>query len=399
MFIETIQDFLKDRFNLYLSIALLIVGALLLIQPQAAQATDSENLSVNFFFLPTCPHCAEQKPIIYELEKELPNVSFFMHDASTPEGSSLFHKFASEAGLDQSNLAVPTTFIGKHPLVGVHSKEAILDAINDCRKNCVGQSNVSVKSQDMGQGLKEFDVPFLGRMDLTSVSLPVLAVVLGLVDGFNPCAMWVLVYLIALLLNVNDKKKFWIIIGSFILASGILYFLFMTAWLNAFLLLGYVRAVTILIGLAALGGGILSLKEYLTTKGELVCKVGDEDSHKKTSVTIQKIVASPLSAGIIITIIALAFAVNSVEFACSSAIPAVFTQVLALSKIGAIEHYSYILLYDLFFMLDDVLIFALAGFAVSSGIGERYAKYCKAIGGLIMAALGVMLLFAPHLLR
>jgi len=396
-----IKEFLEPKFNRYLVVSLLLLGAWAFLagEPQTIQQNNSKELVVNFFYLPTCPHCAEQKPIIDELSAELSNISFVMHDASTPDGGRLFLEMASEAGMDLTRLAVPTTFVGKKPLVGVHTKQEIMDEISYCQNNCAGQKATEKGTyQDAAAGLAEFELPFIGRTDLTSVSLPVLAVVLGLIDGFNPCAMWVLVYLIGLLMNVNDKKKFWLIIGSFILASGVLYFLFMTAWLNAFLLIGYIRPLTILIGLIALGGGAISLKEYFSA-GPLVCKVGDEESHMKTSEKIKHIVTQPISFAIIISIIVLAFVVNSVEFACSSAIPAVFTQVLALSSIGTVERYAYILLYDIFFMLDDLIIFGLAGLAISGGIGEKYAKYCKVIGGVIMAVLGIILLFAPQLLR
>jgi len=398
--INPIKEFLKPKFNRYLVVILLLLGIGALLTGEPPQQIDDGNaLTVHFFYLPTCPHCAEQKSIINELSAELTNVSIVMHDASTPGGIQLFREMASEAGMDLTSLAVPTTFVGKKPLVGVHTKKEIKDEILHCQNNCAGQKAPEKGTyQDAAAGLAEFELPFIGRTDLTSVSLPVLAVVLGLIDGFNPCAMWVLVYLIGLLMNVNDKKKFWLIIGSFILASGVLYFLFMTAWLNAFLLIGYMRPLTILIGIIALGGGAISLKEYFST-GPLVCKVGDEESHMKTSEKIKHIVAQPISFAILISIIVLAFVVNSVEFACSSAIPAVFTQVLALSNIGTVERYAYILLYDIFFMLDDLIIFGLAGLAISGGIGDKYAKYCKVIGGVIMTLLGFILLFAPQLLR
>jgi len=399
--IAPMKEFLAPPFNRYLVIGLLLLGLIAFFagEPQTIQQNNSTELVVHFFYLPTCPHCAEQKPIIYELEKELPNISFIMHDASTAEGSQLFREMALGAGMDLSNLAVPTTFIGKKPLVGVHTKQEIKDEIIYCQNNCVGQKTEEKgTTQEAVTEFKEFDLPLIGRADLTSFSLPVLAAVLGLIDGFNPCAMWVLVYLIALLMNVNDKKKFWLIIGTFILSSGILYFLFMTAWLNVFLIIGYIKLVTILIGMVALGGGILSLKEYLTTKGSLTCKVGDDNSHKKTSDKINQIISAPLSVGIFFSIVVLAFVVNSVEFVCSSAIPAVFTQVLAISNLTDLERYAYIALYDFFFMLDDLLVFGLAALAVTT-FGEKYAKYCKVIGGVIMAVLGIILLFAPQLLR
>jgi hypothetical protein len=173
----------------------------------------------------------------------------------------------------------------------------------------------------------------------------------------------------------------------------------MTAWLNAFLIIGYLRPVTIIIGLLAIGFGIDGIREYVTTKGALVCKVGDMKSKKRTISKMEKIVFSPITLATILGIIALAFVVNSIEFACSSAIPAVFTQVLALSDLPALQYYAYILLYDFFFMLDDLIIFGLAAFAINTAIGDRYAKYCKLVGGLLLLALGIVLAFVPQLLR
>ncbi|MDD1749847.1 MAG: hypothetical protein LUO89_08220, partial [Methanothrix sp.] len=247
-------------------------------------------------------------------------------------------------------------------------------------------------------GYSDFELPFIGRTDLMKYSLPTLAMVLGLIDGFNPCAMWVLVYLIGLLVGVIDRKKVWLIVGSFVFASGALYFLFMTAWINIFFFVGYIKVLTILIGLVALGQGILNIKEYLTLKGKLTCKVENKETHEKTMGRIENIIRQPLSLSIFLSIIALAFVVNSVEFLCSSAIPAVFTQILALSNLSLIENYLYIALYTFFFMLDDIIIFSMAAFAIESSFIEKYAKYCKVLGGILLVILGLMMLFVPHLL-
>ena len=392
-----LKNFFKSKFNVCLIIILIILGGLSYFFIKEPSVSQENGLVVNFFYLPTCPHCADQKPVIEELRQEIGEISFYSHDASSKQGSELFYRLSREAGLDTSKLAVPTIFVGKHPLIGVHSKEQIKEAIEECKETCLTNGEI-IASQEVKTGFTDFELPFIGRTDLTAYSLPVLAIVLGLIDGFNPCAMWVLVYLIGLLIGVGDKKKIWIIVGSFVLASGILYFLFMTAWLNVFLLVGYIRILTLLIGLVALGGGIVNLKDYFTKKA-LVCEVGDEKSHEKTMSKIQRIISQPLSIAIIGSVVVLAFVVNSVEFVCSSAIPAVFTQILAMSGLSAVQHYLYILLYDLFFMLDDLIIFGLAAFAISSTIGDKYAKYCKLIGGVILAVLGFIMVFAPHLLR
>jgi hypothetical protein len=166
----------------------------------------------------------------------------------------------------------------------------------------------------------------------------------------------------------------------------------MTAWLNVFMLLGYVKAVTIVIGLVALGGGILQVREVIETRGAVVCKVTDEESRKKTMTRIQEIVSSPITLGTIVGIVALAFAVNSIEFVCSAAIPAVFTRVLSLASLTTFQYYAYILLYDFFFMLDDLVIFGTAAFAVTSSLGDRYARYSRPVGATLLIILGLLLL-------
>lgn len=392
-----LRKFFSSKFNLGLVIALVLLGVFLIASGPAEQP-QGEGIALHYFYLPTCHFCKQQEPILHELEAEMPDVKFLYHDASTPEGGALFYEMAAEAGLDTTRLMTPTIILNHGYLVGLHTKEEVKAAIEECKEICAAEGVQETEAQGISTSSTEFDLPFIGRTDLTKFSLPALAIVLGLIDGFNPCAMWVLVYLIALLMDVEDKKKMWLIVGSFVFASGLLYFLFMTAWLNVFLLLGYIRALTIVVGLAALGGGILSLREYLTSKGKLECKASNEESSKKTMTRIQKIVAQPISITIILAIFTLAFIVNSVEFVCSSAIPAVFTQILALKNIAVLERYGYILLYDLFYMLDDIIIFSLAVFAISSSFGEKYARYCKLIGGIILAILGIMLLFAPNLL-
>ncbi len=398
---KLISSFFSSRFNIVLVIILILLGTLAFINTSepTTNSITNETAAVHFFYLPTCPHCAEQKPIYFEVKQNRTDIPFYEHDASSKEGSELFYKMATEAGLDTSNLRVPTIFVGKKPLVGVHSKEEIMSAIDECLEACKKGGSNSQITQEVKTSFSDFELPFLGRTDLNKWSLPTLAIVLGLIDGFNPCAMWVLVYLISLLVEVHDRKRIWLIVGSFVLASGILYFLFMTAWLNIFLFIGYIRILTIIIGLVALGGGILNIKDYITTKGDLTCKVVDEKGQEKTIKRIEKIISQPVSIAIILSVIGLAFVVNSVEFVCSAAIPAVFTQILTLSGISSLYHYLYILLYVFFFMLDDVIIFGMAAFAIGSSFGEKYAKYSKIIGGAILIILGIIMLFAPQLLR
>lgn len=243
------------------------------------------------------------------------------------------------------------------------------------------------------------DIPLLGEIDAKDFSLPVLAIILGLVDGLNPCAMWVLVYLISLVITLKDRRKIWLIVGSFVFASGALYFLFMTAWLNAYLFMGYVRQLTLLVGFFALWVGVVDIYEAIKNRGKLTCEVGNSESKGKTMARIKRVALAPLTVGSFLAIIALAFVVNSIEFLCSAAIPAVFTYILSISALSTLKYYLYILLYDFFFMLDDLVIFVTAAFAATSGLGEKYAVYTRPIGGVVMLAIGIILIFFPTVLR
>lgn len=401
----SIRDFAKgiwdEPFKRYLVLGLVLLGIYLAFFDPFYHETESGTdgkLQVHFFYLDTCPHCAKQKIFNERLKDKYPEAEFAYHEVSRGRESAIMERMGAEIGFSAES--VPVTVVCGKFFEGYRSDETTGAEIDMAISDCLGKKES--QKQEIGKDdetRNKIEVPFLGAITPADYSLPALAAVLGLIDGFNPCAMWVLVYMIGIALTLRDRRKIWILVGTFVLSSGVLYFLFMTAWLNAFLLLGYMRAVTIAVGLVALGGGILSIREYIRTKGALACETTDAGSKKKTMGRIQEILHSEITWGALAGIIALAFVVNSIEFACSAAIPAVFTEVLALSSLAAWKHYAYILLYDIFFMLDDLIIFSLAAFAISSSYGEKYAKYCRIIGGVIMLVLGMLLLFAPDLLR
>lgn len=242
-------------------------------------------------------------------------------------------------------------------------------------------------------------LPVFGTIRLADFSLPALAVLLGLADGFNPCAMWALVYLLSLLVSLQDRRKIWLLVGSFVLASGVLYFLFMTAWLNAFFMLGYLRPLTIAIGAGALIIGALDLRAFVLTRGAPVCAVGSSAFKRRTMGRMERLVAAPLSLASFLGVVALAFTVNAIEFVCSAGLPAIFTHTLSLRQLSAPQYYGYILLYDFFFMLDDLLIFSLAAFTLRTTMASGYVQYGKLVGGIVLVGLGLIMVLAPEMLR
>ena len=391
--VNFLRNTFRDRFKRYLIISLVILGIILIVvNGQAAEPTPVEGFEVHFFYVTGCRACDNQKPFMDRLEEKYRDeISLIRHDGNIP----LLEQMLDDLGVDEFAL-FPTTIFGNQVFTDWESEETTGKKLEQALQQCLAGECPAPPDEEPNDAIV---LPIFGEIIPAEYSLPALAVILGLVDGFNPCALWVLIYLISLVATLRDKRKIWLIVGSFVLASGVIYFLLMTAWLNVFLLIGYVRPVTIVIGLVALGGGILQIRELIKAKGEIVCEVTSEESRQKTMSKMQKIVSSPVSFATILGIIALAFAVNSIEFVCSAALPAVFTHVLALSNLTTFQYYGYILLYIFFFMLDNLIIFGSAALAMTSSLGVKYAKYARPVGAAILIILGALLLFAPSWLH
>jgi hypothetical protein len=389
-----LKNTFQDRFKRYLIISLIVLGIVVGFTSQNDSIT-GEGYEVYFFYVTGCSHCVEQRPFNEMLANKYPSIQVLEHDAATPQGRALLDQMLEERGIVYEP-GFPITIFGNQVFGDWESEETTGRAIEEALLQCLAGNCPPPTGEEPKH---KIILPIIGEIALVDYSLPALAVILGLVDGFNPCALWVLLYLISLVMTLKDRRRIWLIVGSFVLASGVLYFLFMTAWLNVFLLIGYIRPVTIVIGLVALGGGILQIRELIKTKGEIVCEVTSQESQEKTMAKMQRIVSSPVTLGTIIGIIALAFAVNAIEFVCSAAVPAVFTQVLSLASLTTFQYYGYILLYVFFFMLNNLVIFGAAAFALTSNLGVRYAKYARPIGAAILIILGALLIFAPGWLR
>lgn len=388
----------KDKFKRYSLLFLIIAGLFLLVAHFKPSHYSGEG-EVVFFYHPNCPHCKEQKPFNDELKKQFPELKWVEYDVTKPGTREVMITYAEKFDIPPSRLGVPFTVFGDAYFLGFDTIETSGTFIEQAMQDNIEGIEVEGGHQaPISQVDEVVDLPFFGEINVLDYSLPVLAILLGIVDGFNPCAMWVLVYLISLILSVKERRKIWLLVGTFVAASGILYFLFMTAWLNVFLLLGYMRPLTIIIGLGAIYIGATSIQQFIKTRGALVCDVGDPTSKKRTMHKMEKLVLAPITMGSVMGIIGLAFIVNSIEFACSAALPAIFTHVLAVSSLLWWQHYAYILLYVLFFMLDDLIIFGLAAFAVNTTVGDKYATWCKLIGGIILLGLGIVLAFFPGFL-
>ena len=249
-------------------------------------------------------------------------------------------------------------------------------------------------AQEFTEIPETINLPFIGELKTASVSLPILTVIIGALDGFNPCAMWVLLFLISLLLNMKDRKRMWIFGSTFILASAFVYFLFMVAWLNVLTFLGFLRWVRTIIGLVALGSAYYNFKKWWDNRPG--CPATEGEKRRKIFDRLRAITQKRefwLALG---GIILLAFAVNLVEVICSAGLPVVYTQILTMSEIPTSQYYFYIILYIFIFMLDDMIVFIVAMVTLRAvGLTTKYTRASALIGGILMLVIGLLMLFKP----
>ncbi len=370
-----------------------------------------DQVIIHFFWAKGCSHCAEEKVFLNKLVEKYPQLMIKGYElTSSQENLKILQRVGEELEANVVSAPVPFTVIGKEYLIGYLNEDTtgrrIEAMVNDAFENgyedfvtnlLFNQSVQSNKEQVKG-AVDILKVPVFGDLDLKSFSLPLLTFIVALLDGFNPCAMWTLIFLISLLLGMRNRKRMWLLGIAFIVTSAFVYFLFLSAWLNLFLFLGWVIWVRILIGLVALVAGGYYLKDYWMNKSGSCPVTGSQKKQKvfeKIKVIVQKKQFLLALGGIVL----LAIAVNTVELICSAGLPAVYTQILALANLPAWQYYFYLLFYVFIFMLDDLFVFFAAMITLrATGIQTKYARYSHLIGGLLMLIIGLLLLFKPEIL-
>jgi thiol-disulfide isomerase/thioredoxin len=395
---------MKGNFTKGLIVLFLLLS--LTVKPTSAQ---EDKVIIYLFWGKGCPHCTREQAFLEKLTLKYPQIEIKNFEVNTQPGNlKLLQKVGQK--LKASISGVPFTVIGDNYFSGYLSDETtgqeIEKAIQCALENgCPDVVGDLVPPSSSSPGSKQtpiipdtLDLPFLGEIKTQHLSLPLLTIVLGLLDGFNPCAMWVLLFLISLLLSMKDRKRMWLLGISFIIASGLVYFLFMAAWLNFFLFLGLVFWVRLAVGFVALSSGVYNLRGYWVNR-EGGCPVAGDEKRQKTFTQIRNIVGKQELFLAIGGIALLAFAVNLVELVCSAGLPAIYTQILSLNRLSVWQYYSYLLFYLLFFIIDDLFVFSVATITLqATGIQDKYARYSRLIGGGMMVLIGFFLIFKPEVL-
>lgn len=358
-----------------------------------------EDHKITLFYGIGCPHCEKARVFLEKLRQTHPKIEIEELEVYyNQENQELM--LAAAHSFDITSTGVPLIIVDDQYIIGFGSEETtgerILGMLN---LESIDESSANKNQQEKAESTEtEITLPFFGKIDYRNFSLPFLTIVIAAVDGFNPCAMWTLIFLISLLLGFKDKKRMWTLGVLFIATSAAVYFLFLATWFNFFSYFMYVTWIKVIIGLVAFGVGVLYLKEAITNPSG-ACKVTNNQNHKEVFEKLKTITQkkSLLIAGL--GIAGLAVVVNIVELACSAGLPAIYTQILSLSNLPIWQHYFYLLLYIFIFMLDDLFIFitAMLSLQVVATTG-KYSQISRWIGGILLLLIGLILLIKPELL-
>jgi glutaredoxin len=357
-----------------------------------------------FFYGEGCPHCAAAEPFLEAMKKKYPSLA--VKDFETwhnEENARYFVKLSEACGTTVSG--VPAFFIGEDVFVGFNRKtaESLERRIDACAAFGCPDPAIKLKCGDTTYSrLSEQDtvveLPVVGTIDTRNISLPVFTFTIAALDGFNPCAFWVLSFLLTIVMHARSRKKILLIGGIFVVTSAVLYFLFMAAWLNLFLFVGYVGMTRIIIAVVAIVAGLVNVKDFFFFKQGISLSIPDRfkpSLFKKMRNLTHQSRTGALVAGTVV----LALFANTLELLCTAGFPAIYTRILTLQHIGSFSYYLYLALYNVIYVIPLALMVGF--FALTMGgrkFSEAQGRVLKIISGALMLILGLILLIRPELL-
>ena len=375
---------------IHILVAILLVASSL-TAAQGNQTAANQTVNLYLFWREGCPHCAAEKEYLKELEVMYPQLRVNLYEVN--ENKDLFEEFARR--YNTSTQYVPATFIGERYIGGFDNKNYIGRQIEDAIKAEISHLN----NETVCDNKQTIIIPFIGEVDPNSVSLPVFTVILGGLDSFNPCAFFVLFFLLSLMVHAQSRKRMLLIGCIFVFFSGFIYFLFMAAWLNVFLIIGQIKLVTTLAGLVALIVSLLNIKEYFAFHEGPSLTIPDAAKPKIFERMRGLVKATELPSMILGTAV-LAIAANTYELLCTAGFPIVYTRVLTLNHLTLDEYYLYIALYNIVYVIPLMLIVAIFTITLGSRkLKEDEGRALKLMSGLMMLSLGLILLLAPDMLN
>lgn len=350
--------------------------------PVLAKAGSSTELGVlQVYVRDGCPHCAEAKKFLPEVAKKRPHLKIIYRSIDHDPGARIeLISLSQKAGLWPPG--VPT-FV-------MHGK--VMAGFNDAANSGPGL----IAFIDNAVVSQQVDGGWFGRISVERLGLPMFTLAMGLLDGFNPCAMWVLLFLLSLLVRLQDRQRMALVAGTFVIVSGAVYYAFMAAWLNVFLLMGMSDSVRwTLAGLAILIGAV-NVKDYFALNQGVSFSIPDS-AKPGLYARMRQVMQTEALAASLVSVTVLAVLVNFIELLCTAGLPAIYTAVLSQQGFSMIEYYAYLLLYIVGYIADDSLMVVIAVVTLGSHkLTQESGRWLKLISGSVMLALAAMMLLKPE---
>jgi hypothetical protein len=356
-----------------------------------------------------CPRCAAAEHFLADLQREWPALQIIVHDiGKDPRALARLQHLAALMGVQ--TLGVPAFYVRGELLIGYLSaattgariKALLASPVPQIEEPtlegaCPAEAPLACppESLELPADTEMVDTPFFGRLSVGALGLPLFTVLLGLLDGLNPCAMWVLLFVLSLLVNLRDRKKMALIGGTFVAVSGFVYFAFMAAWLNIFLLAGLSWVTQVVLGGVAVLVGALNIKDFFAF-GRGVSLSIPTVAKPSMYARVRRILQAEHLPSALAGVVVLAVLVNTIELLCTAGLPAVYTRILTLRQLPWWGYYGYLGLYNMAYMFDDSVMLILA--VVTLGrrkLQENAGRWLKLVSGVVMLALGMALIVQP----
>ncbi|MDD2762130.1 MAG: glutaredoxin domain-containing protein, partial [Methylomonas sp.] len=331
-----------------------------------------------------CPHCADAKKFLPEVARQRPHLKIVYRSLDQePDARAELIDLSRQAGIWPPG--VPT-FV-------MHGK--VLSGFGDAASS---GPRLLAFIDDAIAADPQVDAGWFGNISVERLGMPLFTLALGLLDGFNPCAMWVLLFLLSLLIRLQNRRRMLLVAGTFVLVSGAVYYAFMAAWLNVFLILGFSRPLRwTLAGLAFLIGAV-NVKDYFAFKQGVSLSI-PESAKPGLYARLRRLLQTEALAASLLSVAVLAILVNFIELLCTAGLPAIYTAVLSQQGLSMPQYYAYLLLYILAYIADDALMVAIAVITLSSHkLTEQSGRWLKLISGLVMLVLAAIMLLRPELM-
>lgn len=351
-------------------------------EPAVSVPGDAAAIELVVYVRTGCPHCAKAKAFLADLASRRPDV----HIVYRPVDEDARAREELVRLSERNGLWPPgvPTFV---------SNGKVMVGFDDAARS--GPDVLAL----IGPGAAPVDhveTPLFGTLSVSRLGLPVFTLALGLLDGFNPCATWVLLFLLSVLVRVQDRRRMALVAGTFVLASGLVYYAFMAAWLNLFLAVGMSNAVRLALACIALAIGAFNVKDFFTAGRGPSLSIPAEAKPGLVARMHAVLKAEALPASLLAVAI-LAVIVNFVELLCTAGLPAIYTAVLTQHDVSAAGRYAYLALYIAAYLADDTLMVAVAVIALGSRkLTETGGRWLKLLSGAVMLGLGVVMIVRPQ---